>query len=267
MSNFEKQTKNAVESFALFRTESAIVIALTLILTSLSAMGANWIPGQWWMWLIGGIVAETALIANTFRDNKAVDTIEEDLFLKQLRIEQIKSNKLKSKVNKAFEYHILILKEVEEQNVTLSPELFDVIDKLDAWILTIYKLAQTLDDYQQDPVLKRDIENVPFELVTLKKKLARADGRVKQELEKAIATKEKHLKALRAIAESLERAELKIDNTLSAMGTVYTQIMNLGTQSTRAIDQKQLQNEIFEQIDVLEKMNVEVEKAPALVEA
>ena len=262
MSNFEEQTRDAVETFALFRPESAIVIALTLILTSLNAMGASWIPGQWWMWLIAGIVAETALIMNTVRDRKTVGTIEEDLFLQELQIERIQSKTLKAKVNKALEYHIRILKEVEERNVELSPELFEVIDKLDAWILSIYKLAQKLDDYQQDPVLKRDIQIVPGELANLKKKLREEDGRVRQELEKTIATKEKHLQALTAVAESLERADLKIDNTLSAMGTVYTQILNLGTQKTRGQEQKQLQNEIFEQIDVLEKMNVEIEKAP-----
>ncbi len=257
-----RKTNDAVETYALFRPESAITIALTLILTSLSLMGASWIPGKWWFWLIGGIVAETLLVINTLRDTETVDSIEEDLFLQQLQPERLRSQALKAKVNQALEYHLLILKEIDERDVQLSPELFAIIEKLDSWILMIYKLAQNLDNYQADPILQRDLKRVPDELKALKQKLRFEEGKVKLELEKAIASKEKQLSSLQTVQDSLERAELQIDNTLSAMGTVYSQILQLGTQSSSSDTAGQLQNEIFEQIDVLETMNLEMDKIP-----
>lgn len=257
-----KKTHEAVETYALFRPESAIIIALTLILTSFSLMGASWIPGKWWMWLIAGIIAEALLIFNTLRDSETVETIEEDLFLQQLQPERIRSKSLRAKVNQALEYHLLILKEIDERDLKLSSELFALIEKLDSWILMIYKLAQNLDSYQLDPILNRDLTQVPTELRELKQKLRYEDGKVRLELEKAIASKEKQLNSLLQVKDSLERAEIQIDHTLTAMGTVYSQILQLSSQSTKQEQTGQLQHEIFEQIEVLENMNLQMEKIP-----
>ncbi|MCA9837176.1 MAG: hypothetical protein KC422_09675 [Trueperaceae bacterium] len=256
------RTNEAVETYALFRPESALTIALTLVLTSLSMMGAGWIPGKWWMWLLGGIVAETLLIINTVRDRSTVESIEEDLFLDQLQPERLRNPALKAKVNRALEYHLLILKEIDERDLKLGPELFAIIERMDNWILMIYKLAQNLDNYQNDPILKRDLARVPEDLKNLRQKLRYEDGKVRLELEKTIASKEKQLQSLENVQDSLERAELQIDNTLSAMGTVYSQIMHLSTQSGSSEEAGQLQNDIFEQIEVLETMNLEMDKIP-----
>ena len=126
----------------------------------------------------------------------------------------------------------------------------------------IYKLAQNLDNYQNDPILKRDLARVPEDLKNLRQKLRYEDGKVRLELEKTIASKEKQLQSLENVQDSLERAELQIDNTLSAMGTVYSQIMQLSTQSGSSEEAGQLQNDIFEQIEVLETMNLEMDKIP-----
>lgn len=265
--NAPQKTREAVESYALFRPESALVIALTLILTSLSMMGAGWIPGKWWMWLVAGIVAETLLIISTLKDKKTLAEIEDDVFLNTLQPDRIRNLNLKAKVNKALEYHLLILKEIQTRKLKLSPELYEIIEKLDDWILMIYKLALSLDSYQQDPVLQRDFETVPNDLKSLRQKLAYETGSLRSELEKAIRTKERQRAALQDVSDSLKRADLQIDNTLSAMGTVYGQILHLSTQNARVHDAKQLHQDIFEQIDVLQQMNLEMSKIALSSEA
>ncbi len=262
MAESSKKQKAAVETFALFRPESAIVIALTLLLTSLKFMGANWIPGQWWMWLISGIVAETILIANTVKDTQTQAQIEDDLFLQELKLERIQTKRLQAKVSKALEYHLLILQEVNANGLELTPALYDVIERMDDWILSIYRLAVKLDSYEQDDILLRDAELVPKELTSLKQSLRYEQGSMRQALEQTIATKEKQLQAITNLKSSLQSAELQMDTTLSALGTAYTQVLNLGTKTVNETDPNQLQNDIFEQIDVLEKMNLEIEKVP-----
>ena len=51
---------------AFFRWESAVVIALTLLLTVFGSNLAEFMPN--WVWLLGGIIAEAALVYSSYSD-------------------------------------------------------------------------------------------------------------------------------------------------------------------------------------------------------
>ena len=60
--------RRALLTFGLFRIESALVVALTLVLGASSALGADWAPGRWWAWLLFGVVGEIAIMTTTLTD-------------------------------------------------------------------------------------------------------------------------------------------------------------------------------------------------------
>ncbi len=62
----KKHIRRDVIQYAIFRPESAVVIALTLILMAINLIvGLNPnsnLPTEWWMWLIGGGLAECRIM-------------------------------------------------------------------------------------------------------------------------------------------------------------------------------------------------------------
>lgn len=49
-------------SYASLRPQSALVVALSIVLAGLSLMKVPWLPLPWWAWLAGGAVGEVAIV-------------------------------------------------------------------------------------------------------------------------------------------------------------------------------------------------------------
>ncbi len=66
---------------------------------------------------------------------------------------------------------------------------------------------------------------VPQDLKNLRRRLETEDAdSVRAELEEAIQTKETQLANLRNLENNIKRADIQLDHTLSALGTVYAQM-------------------------------------------
>ena len=67
-----KQATQSLFSYALFRPESAIVIALSILGAGATALGVSFVPGAWWMWLGLGGEAFVALASEGGRPSGAL---------------------------------------------------------------------------------------------------------------------------------------------------------------------------------------------------
>jgi len=252
----KEQAKQRLRQFALLRPESAIVIAGTLVLSTLTGLGflGDGLSSYWWLVTLFGLLGEGALFYSTMQDKAALQKVIDQLFREQFDLGKIKNSKLKQKLEKAFEYRRLIIEEIErEDDFVLDDHLLEVAGELEDWIKHVYHLAESLDLYLRDPIMMRDMDQVPLDLEALQKKLRNeSSARVRQDLERAIKTKASQLEALQLLSETMSRAQLQLDNTLSAIGTIYMQTRHLGAKEIDSGRAQRLQADMHEQILTLE---------------
>jgi hypothetical protein len=100
------------------------------------------------------------------------------------------------------------------------------------------------------------MELVPKELEKFNKLLARErQEAVRQELEKTVAAKEAQRDTLKNLRETMTKAQLQLENTISAMGTVYMQVVLLGAKDVESDRAQRLQADMTEQIYALEDIS------------
>jgi hypothetical protein len=249
----EQQIRKAVLSYAFFRPESAVVIAITVIFIGLSLLNLSWLPGKWWLWLLFGLVSEALIMLTTLRDEGLYKQVMDKMFHREFDINKLRNPDLRQKLSKALEYRDSIVKEIErEEEPVLDDYLSNVAHGLEDWIAQVYRLAQGLDVYRHDPVIARDMETVPEELDGFEKLLAREkEASVREELEKTIAIKQSQWDTLKNLRETMAKAQLQLENTLAAMSTVYTQVVLLGAKDVDSSRAQRLQQDMTEQISAL----------------
>ena len=131
----------------------------------------------------------------------------------------------------------------------LDEHLRDTARGLDDWIAQIYRLAQGLDAYSQDRVIAQDMQSVPVALKGLKERLsAERNPSVKEQIRHAIDTKEAQWNTLENLRGTMAKAQLQMENTLSAMGTVYSQVVLLGAKDVDSGRARRLQEDITTQV-------------------
>ena len=249
----KQEIQKAVLSYAFFRPESALVIAITIILIGLSLLNLSWLPGKWWLWLLFGLVGEALIMLTTLRDEELYKQVVDRMFHREFDVNKLRSPDLRQKLSEALEYRGSIVKEIErEEDPVLDDYLSDMARGLEDWLAQVYRLAQGLDVYWHDPVIARDMETVPKELEEFEKRLAKEkEGSVREELEKTVAIKRSQWDTLRNLRDTMAKAQLQLENTLAAMSTVYTQVVLLGAKDVDSSRAQRLQQDMTEQISAL----------------
>ncbi len=250
----QEQIRKSILSYSIFRPESAVVIALTLILATVSLLGLPWFPGAWWMWLIFGAVGEGLIVLSSLKDRRFYRQVMDELFHDKFDISRLHSTENRQKVAKALEYRELIFKEIDrKQDAVLDEYLRDSARGLEDWIAQIYRLALGIDAYQRDPMIARDMASVPQELERYKAQLVREKGGpVQAELEKTISVKQAQWDALRNLRDTMAKAQLQLDDTLSAIGTIYMQMVLIGSKDVNSSRAQRLQQDMSEQVRALQ---------------
>jgi len=246
----------AMLSYAIFRLESAVTIAMTIVLVFLLPTPFPW--WRWWYWLILGGVAEALIIYTSLTDPETGAQVVAAMFREEFNPRRIRSPRFRERVEKALEYQQRIEAAVRQRRGVLRDHLRDTTRQITDWIAAIYHLAQRLDTYTRDKIVKRDLKSLPSEIENLKKRLAVEDDEaVREQLRETVARKEQQLAYLRRLENTMEKAEFQLEATLTALGTVYSQMLLLGAKESPRT--RRLQEDIAEQIaslqDIAEAMD------------
>lgn len=257
-----QQATRSLFSYALFRPESAIVIALSILGAGAAALGVPFVPGAWWMWLGFGLVGEAAIVWTTLQDEHLRHRILDEMFRQQFDLKSISLPELRQKLVKALEYRDLLVREIgRKDNGALDTQLLDVTRSMEDWIGQIYRLAQATDVYARDPIIARDFVSVPQELERFKMQRSQAASRlVAEELDKTIAIKRQQWEALQRLRDTMAQAQIQLDHTLAAMGTVYMQAKLIGTTEANSGRAQRLQADMLEQVQQLEDTRTAMEE-------
>lgn len=254
-----ERAAKALLSFAIFRWESAATLALTIILAVLVPQPLPF--WQWWFWLILGVLAEAGIIVTSLYDPQVRERVVAEMFREKFNARDIRSREYRARIEKALEYREQMEVLIQHtRDGALKLHLQTTVDDVTEWISNMFRLARKLDAYTQDGVLKRDLQAVPQEIAALEQRLqSEADVQVRAQLKQSVSNKRAQWQHLDALDNTMERADLQLDDTLSAMGTVYAQMQLVGAKDIDSGRAQRLRQDIAEQVnslhDVVEAMD------------
>jgi hypothetical protein len=261
----EPPIRRAILTYSLFRTQNALIIAAIILLTGclslalLSPLGilAGLVVGS-----LTGVamlaLAEMLFLYLSFKDEKlhaqaVADLLESEVDFKPAKI---RDRELSTKVDKAVEYWALIDDTVEKApEGVLRDRLEETTKEATHWLQAVYNLAERVDKFRKNEVIERDLKSVPQAIDDYQAKLTlEENSEVRQQLERTIADKERQLRTLENLQNSMEKADYQLDSTISSLGTIYSQLLLVGNKDEEGGRISRLQEEISEQVYRLEDL-------------
>jgi hypothetical protein len=241
----------SILSHAFFSGESAVIIALSIAL-----YGLGYLPFAWWQagyWLIFGALAEAAYLGVTVTDPKAAQRAVDAMLTDRYDPGDIKNPVARERLKRALEYRRLIGEAASRHTGGMRRGLENTAIDINDWLEQIYKLARRMDEFEANDIITRDRRMVPQDLENLRRRLKiEEDESVRTELEEAIQTKETQLANLRTLENNVKRADIQLDHTLSALGTVYAQVQLIDSKDVDSARAQRLQQDIRDEVMSLE---------------
>lgn len=242
----------AVVYYAFFRLESAIIIALTIILVFLIPQPFPW--WQWWFWLVVCVVAEGLIVYTTVSDPNTARQVMTSMFREEFNPKAIRSKKYRERLEKALTYRdgIEAVVRVNRAGV-LRDHLQDTADSVTDWIANIFRLARRLDVYERDKVIQQDVRSVPLAIENMKERLQQEeDEAVRQQIQETIASKKAHQQNLGSLQSMMEKAEFRLEQTLSDLGTIYSQMQRIEARDVESGRAQRLAEDVANEIAELQ---------------
>lgn len=141
-----------------------------------------------------------------------------------------------------------------EQALKVSPSTYSqqLEHQLDSWTEAIQDLVQRIDSLRRDELIRRDLKAVPEAIANLESRLSHeVDVSTQAQLERTLANRRKQLAALKQLQNTVNRAEIQIESTLSLLGTIYSQIL-IGQSTSHVADYSRLATDVDEEVRLLQ---------------
>lgn len=251
----EKRAQRAMLQHAFFRWESAVVIAITLLLAVFGPRidAVSFLPA--WAWLLGGLVAEGLLVYSSYTDQETGRKVVAEMLKHDFEPERLADKQLQAKVEEALDYRSRITAAIRDrQDSVLKDSLFETATEIDDWLASIYALALRLDRYRQEKdILERDKNRAAERIRQLKTRAdVEKDPKVKNQIAETTESMRRQISTIEALEKTMDRANLRLENTLSALGTIYSQTMLAGAKDIDSARAKRLSQDIHDEVEELD---------------
>jgi hypothetical protein len=245
----------SILSNAIFRWESLVTLVVTgiLFLFVKDISLPLGIPFESWYWLVVGAIAEGALVISALTDPEAEAEAVARAFEQKFNLSKIRSDVSRRRLEQALEYRRNMRKLADRHGGALRVSLLQTVNDVSQWIAHMYDLALHIDAFESDDLVKGDRRTVPQQVEKARQRLAiEADPAVKRDLQEQIRTLQVQLENLESTTNSVKRAEIQLDSTLSSLGTVYAQMSALGTKEVDSARAQRLRNDIKDEVNGLQ---------------
>ena len=234
-SGLQQKAQSVILQYAVFRWESAIVVAVTILLTFLVRRPFAWWPPFGWPLL--GLLGLAVLIYSSLIDAETNAQVLLVQFQAQFDPHTIKDKTLRQQVENALEYQRRIETQVRKQRPgLLRDRLEETANQITDWLSNIYQLALRLDAFRADDLLAREKATLPKEIEQLTaQQKAEGNAVVKQQLDAVIAGKGKHWQTLRELDTRMQQAALQMNQSLTALATIYSQVQLIDARAWTAV--------------------------------
>ncbi len=250
-SELQKKAQNELVQYALLRWESALVVAITIILTFLIPKPFSWWPAFGWPLL--GLLGVGAIVYTSLTDAESNARLLLRNFQEQFNPSTIRDRELRKDVQSALEYQRRIEEQVRGHRAgVMRDRLSDTANQLSDWISNVYQLALRLDAYRQDDLLRGEIESLPKEIEQLEaRRKLEANAQTRKQLDEVLESKGTQWESLRALNTRMKQAQLQLDQSLTALATIYSQVQLIDAQSVASGKAERLQEDIRSQVNRL----------------
>jgi hypothetical protein len=127
------------------------------------------------------------------------------------------------------------------------------VEDVNQWIGHMYDLANHIDAFENNELVERDRKLVPQQLDKARIRLDREESpEIRQDLERQIEQLEQQQTNLDATVNSIKRAEIQLESTLSSLGTIYAQMSRLGAREVDSASAQRLRLEIQDEVSSLQ---------------
>ena len=261
--SMERQARRAILEHALFRVENAIIIAGVILLGFfLPNPFPNLLPWwDWWTWALIGLIGIALIVVSTLTDQAEADKAVERLFLEEYDISGIRDPALQEKLERAEQYHEEIKEVVKkQQDGLLKDRLKRTTDQIYDWIGHMVRLARRIDAFRSDPIISSDSQELKESIPRLENRLKlETDARVRSQLETTLADKRRLQQNIAELDSRMRRADLQLDSSLASLGTVYSQLLLVGSKEVDSGRTERLRADIADEVqalqDVVESIN------------
>jgi len=256
----EKKATRSLLTRAVYRWESAVIIGLTIVLSVLVPKPFPfWEP---WFWAILGGLGEVGLVWTSLTDPEFRAKAVAEIFREKFQSRSVRDAALRKQVEKAQEYRDRIDQAINKSREgVLREHLQDVSRGFNTWAENVYRLAARLDAYLADKMIHDDRRTVDPAIDGLKKRLAlEDDDTVKRQISQTIAQKQIQRDNLLKLENVMEQAQFQLESTLTAMGTVYSQIMILSARDVASGRAQRLQEDVNDQVQALQDVVTTVDE-------
>ncbi len=259
LGRIEQQAQRALLTNAIFRWESAAVIGGTVLL---SIFFNQWLAG-WpvWAWPLGGVIAEIAVIVSSLTDKSELQKVMESLFREKYNTGGIHDRELRAKLDEAEQYRQRIQEVVAQQKSgIIRDRLVETTNQVYDWIAHMVTLARRLDVYRNDQIIQRDQVAVPKEISDLQARMVRErDAQVREQMTATLESKQQLVQSLQELDGRMQRADLQLDHSLAALGTVYSQLLLVSSKDVDSDRADRLRDDIRGEVlalqDLVESLN------------
>jgi hypothetical protein len=142
--------------------------------------------------------------------------------MKQWDVSRIKTESVRERLEQAVQYKTAIDDFVDAQTDDMKATLQEAAVQVDSWIELMLELAEAIDLYEANPVLKQTLGTLPLELEKLRTRLGQAtDEARKTVLQRDIDIRQQQLDKLQVIEQGIQQSNDRIDAILAQLGKVY----------------------------------------------
>lgn len=242
-----QKTRSAALEYAVFRWESAVIVAGTLLLTVLLPRPFSWWPG--WAWPILGVIALAAVIFASLTDPATGAKVLQQLLEAHLDPDLIKDEGLRGQLRAAF----TPLVQLEAWRLSLPSGAVRthadaLMPSLIAWVEQYFQLLRYLDTYRRDYRIEQRREQVNEELQTLAaRRRFERNPQMLTRLAEGMEDLGRDWYTLRLLAAELRLAEARLSRQCEGFAAMTAEVRELQTQ-THLLDEyaARLQDDIQE---------------------
>jgi len=201
------------------------------------------------------------VVSSSLTDKAEQQKIIESLYREEINWSDIRDRALREKLGEAEQYRQRIQQVVEQQRSgVLRDRLKATTAQVYDWILNMVTLARRIDKFRSDAIIQRDLRTVPEEIRRLEGRLnLERDPRVREQMQATLVSSREQGDSLRELKGRMDRADLQLDHSLASLGTVYSQMLLIGSKDVDSDRTERLRDDIRDQVlalhDITETLN------------
>ena len=247
-SSLHRRSLRAMLVNALLDWRGAAVLAAALVL---SVLLPSPLPGwQTWYWWLAGIVGWLAISFAIFVNPNTGARVVAEMLRVKFDPAAIKDDESRRTIEKGLEYRAQIEAAANRaRSGLLRDNLAETADEIDQWLESMYSLALRLDAFAADRTIQQDLHSVPSTLQTYEQRLKTVtDDKLHAQMLEIYEAKKAQWESLKNLQATMARARLQMDSALTALGTVYSQILLIGVKDIDSGRAQRLREDIAEEI-------------------